>query len=188
MDSQWQAYQDYSVGRPAQFGNGLTSQSQQLSSKYSAQPQHAKPPVGYTYETFQTPSTATKPPSVSSNSRPVSMAASPIATPRNRDYGADTDTTMEDADPYNRAKYPTKSNHQSRPSSQYMPQDEATPSSAARRYSPMNVLSPSAPYNSSPSKSQASYAFPVRQSNSQWSPTRTSTYSSPPQAYQSLPS
>lgn len=183
MDPQWQAYQDFSVGRPAQFGNGLTSHPQQP--KYGGQPQHAKPPVGYTYESFQTPVAVTNPPSGGSNSKPVSMASSPVATPRSRDYVTDADTTMEDADPYNRAKYSTKSNHHSRPSSQYLPNEE---SSAARRYSPMNVLSPSMPYSSSPGKAQNSYAFPVRQGNSQWSPTRTSNYTSPPQAYQSPPS
>lgn len=182
MDPQWQAYQDFSVGRPAQFGNGLISHPQQP--KYGGQQQHAKPPVGYTYESFQTPVAVTNPPSGGSNSKPVSMASSPVATPRSRDYVTDADTTMEDADPYNRAKYSTKSNHHSRPSSQYLPNEE---SSAARRYSPMNVLSPSMPYSSSPGKAQNSYAFPVRQGNSQWSPTRTSNYTSPPQAYQSPP-
>lgn len=172
------------MSHPVQFGNGLTSHPQQLQSKYSGQPQHVQPPVGYTYEAFQTPSMATKPPSIGSNSKPVSMASSPVATPRSRDYVTETDTTMEDADPYNRAKYPTRSSHHSRASSQFLTNEE---SSAARRYSPMNILSPSGPYNSSPGKSQNSYGFPGAPNNSRWSPTRTSIYSSAPQAYQSPP-
>jgi dual specificity protein kinase YAK1 len=184
MDSQWQAYQDPLMGHPAQFNNGLTSNPQQLASKYGAQPQHSQPPVGYTYEPFQSPGTTAKPSSIGANSRTVSMASSPAATPRSRDYVTDADTTMEDADPYNRAKYSTRPTHHSRPSSQYFPSEE---SSAARRYSPMNVLSPSMSFNASPGKSHNSYAFPPGPNQPRRSPTRGSTYASPPQAFQSPP-
>ncbi|KKK12889.1 hypothetical protein P175DRAFT_0533268 [Aspergillus ochraceoroseus IBT 24754] len=184
MDSQWQAYKDPLMGRPAQFNHNGTPQ--QLPSNYGpGQPQQqqqqqppSQPPVGYTYETFQTPG-------VAANSKSASMASSPSATPRSRDYVTDADTTMEDADPYNRAKYPARPNHHARPSSQYFPNEE---SSAARRYSPMNVLSPAMPYNASPGKSGNSYAFPPNPHQSRRSPTRTTNYSSPPQAYQSPPS
>ncbi|RAK96996.1 putative protein kinase Yak1 [Aspergillus ibericus CBS 121593] len=185
MDSQWQPYQDPLMGHPAQFNNGLTSNPQQLASKYGAQPQHSQPPVGYSYEPFQAPGTTVKPPSIAPNSRTVSMASSPAATPRSRDYVTDADTTMEDADPYNRAKYSTRPTQHSRPSSQYFPNEE---SSAARRYSPMNVLSPSLSFNASPGKSHNSYAFPPGPNQPRRSPTRGSTYASPPQAFQSPPS
>ncbi|KAL2838421.1 kinase-like domain-containing protein [Aspergillus pseudodeflectus] len=189
MDHQWQAYKDPLAGRPAQFNNtGLTSNPnpQQMPSKYGTQPQPSQPPVGYTYETFQTPGITAKPPSAATTSKTVSLASSPTtATPQSRDYVTDADTTMEDADPYNRAKYPTRPNHHSRPSSQYFPSEG---SSAARRYSPMNVLSPTLPYNSSPGKSGNSYGFPPAPNQSRQSPTRTSTYSSPPQPFQSPPS
>ncbi|KAJ5096130.1 hypothetical protein NUU61_005486 [Penicillium alfredii] len=184
MDSGWQPYQDPLMGRPAQFNTGLASHPQQLASKYG-QPPQSQPPVGYTYETFQTP--APKAPSVGPNSKTISMASSPTATPRSRDYVTDADTTMEDADPYNRAKYPTRPNHHSRASSQFLAQTEE--SSAARRYSPMNALSPPMSYPTSPGTSQGSYGFsPAGQNPSQRSPARTSDYSSPPQGYQSPPS
>jgi dual specificity protein kinase YAK1 len=187
MDSQWQSYKDPLVGRPAPFtNNGLTSNPnpQQLPSNYGGQPQPSQPPAGYTYETFQTPGVAAKPSSVATNSKSASMASSPTATPHTRDYVTDADTAMEDADPYNRAKYPTRTNHQSRPSSQYFPTEG---SSAARRYSPMNVLSPTLPFNSSPGKSSNSYGFPPATHQSRQSPTRTANYSSPSQAHQSPP-
>ena len=173
------------MGRPAQFNPGLAAHPQQLASKYG-QPLQSQPPVGYTYETFQTPGTASKPPSTGPNSKPVSMASSPTATPRSRDYVTDADTTMEDADPYNRAKYPSRPNNQNRASSQFLTQAEE--SSAARRYSPMNVLSPPMSYPTSPGKAQASYGFsPSSQSQSQRSPTRTADFSSPPLGYSSPP-
>lgn len=184
MDSQWQPYQDPLMGRPAQFNNGLTSNPPQLGPKYGGQPQQSQPPVGYTYEAFQTPGIAAKPASTGMNSKSVSMASSPAATPRSRDYVTDADTTMEDADPYNRAKYSTRPSHHSRPSSQYFPSEE---SSAARRYSPMNVLSPSMPYNTSPGKPHNAYAFPPGPNQSRRSPTRVPNYSSPPQPFQSPP-
>ncbi|KAB8079614.1 kinase-like domain-containing protein [Aspergillus leporis] len=185
MDSQWQPYQDPLMGRPAQFNNGLTSNPPQLGPKYSSQPQQSQAPIGYTYEAFQTPGNAAKPPSTAMNSKSVSMVSSPAATPRSRDYVTDADTTMEDADPYNRAKYSTRPSQHSRPSSQYFPTEE---SSAARRYSPMNVLSPSMPYNTSPGKPHNSYAFPSGPNQARRSPTRAPNYSSPPQQFQSPPS
>ncbi|KAJ5731191.1 uncharacterized protein N7483_005699 [Penicillium malachiteum] len=184
MDSGWQPYQDPLMGRPAQMNTGLAAHPQQVASKYG-QPPQSQPPVGYTYETFQTPGTASKAPSTGPNSKPVSMASSPSATPRSRDYVTDADTTMEDADPYNRAKYSSRSNHHSRASSQFL--NQAEESSAARRYSPMNVLSPSGmSYPTSPGK-QGSY-FSPGQSQSRRSPGRTGDYSSPPQGYHSPPS
>lgn len=174
------------MGRPAQFSTGLASHPP-LGSKYG-QPPQSQPPVGYTYETFQTPGTSSKPPSAGPNSKSVSMASSPTATPRSRDYVTDADTAMEDADPYNRAKYPSRPNHHSRPSSQFLGQAEE--SSAARRYSPMNALSsPTSSYPNSPGKSQPAYGFPpTAHGQSRRSPARAPDYASPPQGYQSPPS
>lgn len=185
MDNQWQPYHDPLMGHPVQFNNGYPGHHpQQLAPKYGGQPPQSQPPRGYTYETFQSPGLAATAPSVGSNSKTVSMVSSPTATPRSRDYVTDADTTMEDADPYNRAKYPTRPNHHSRASAQFFPTEE---SSAARRYSPMNVLSPSMSYNTSPGKSQNPYAFPPGPNNPRRSPARALNYSSPPQAYQSPP-
>ncbi|KAJ5920574.1 hypothetical protein N7516_011432 [Penicillium verrucosum] len=184
MDPGWQPYQDPLMGHPAQFNTALASHPQQLASKYG-QPPQSQPPVGYTYETFQTPGTTSKAPSTGSNSKTVSMASSPTATPRTRDYVTDADTTMEDADPYNRAKYPSRPNH-NRASSQFL--NQAEESSAARRYSPGHVLSPPMSYPTSPGKSQGSYGFPsAPQSASRRSPAKPE-YASPPQGYQSPPS
>ncbi|KAJ5895273.1 hypothetical protein N7495_006964 [Penicillium taxi] len=182
MDPGWQPYQDPLIGRPAQY-TGLTSHPP---AKYS-QPQQSQPPVGYTYETFQTPNTNSKPPSTGPHSKPVSMASSPTGAPRNRDYIADIDTNMEDADPFNRAKYLARPNNANRPSSQFLSQAEE--SSAARRYSPKNVLSPPMSYPTSPGKSQGSYGFPSSASGQvRRSPVRTAEYSSPPQGFQTPPS
>lgn len=173
------------MGRPAQFNTGLASHPQQLPSKYG-QPPQSQAPVGYTYETLQTPGTPSRQHSATPNTKSIPMASSPSATPRNRDYVTDADTAMEDADPYNRTKYPTKPNQHPRPSSQFLAQMEE--SSAARRYSPMNALSPSMSYPTSPGKTQGSYGFPQGpQTHSRRSPTRAADYSSPPQAYQSPP-
>ncbi|KAJ6104398.1 hypothetical protein N7523_010718 [Penicillium sp. IBT 18751x] len=186
MDSGWQPYQDPLMGDPAQYDTGLASHPQQLGSKYG-QPPQSQPPVGFQYETFQTPGTNSKPSSAGPNSKPVSMASSPTATPRNRDYVTDADATMEDADPYNRAKYPSRPNHHNRASSQFLSQTEE--SSAARRYSPMNVLSPPMSFPTSPGKSQQSYGFPPSApGQARRSPARSADYASPPQGYQSPPS
>lgn len=183
MDSQWQPYQDPLMGgRPAQYNNGLTS----TPSKYVAQPASSQPPMGYQYEAFQTPAgMPTRAPSMNSGSKPMSIASSPTAPPRNRDFVSDADTMMDDSDPYNRAKYSVRTSHYARPSSQYFPTEEST---AARRYSPKNALSPSAPYNASPGKSHNAYALPPGPNNNlRRSPTKSSNYTSPPQAYQSPP-
>lgn len=171
------------MGQPAQFNSGLASHPQQLGTKYGQPPAQTQPPVGYTYETFQTPGTSSKPPSAHPSSKPVSMASSPTATPRTRDYVTDADTTMEDADPYNRAKYPSRPTHHNRASSQFL--NQAEESSAARRYSPMNVLSPPMSYPTSPGKPQGSFGSPSAPGQTRRSPARAADYSSPPQGYQS---
>ncbi|EPS30716.1 hypothetical protein PDE_05668 [Penicillium oxalicum 114-2] len=187
----WQPYQDPTMGQPpAQFNNGLASHPpQQLNTKYGQPPAQAQPPVGYTYENYQTPGTSSKPPSAHSahpGSKPASMASSPTATPRSREYVTDTDTTMEDADPYNRAKYLSRPTHHSRASSQFLSQAEE--SSAARRYSPMNVLSPPMSYPTSPGKPPGTYdSSPSASAQARRSPARAVNYTSPPQSYQSPP-
>lgn len=176
------------MGRPGQFHNTPGSFPSHMNTKFNGQqplPQ-AQAPAGYTYESYQTPITASKAAALSANSKPVSMTSSPAPTPQSRDYVTDADTPMEDADPYNRSKYPTRLTHQVRPSSQYVPNEEST---AARRYSPMNILSPTLPFSSSPTKTQHPYAGPPQgSSNSRQSPARTNAYTSPTQAYQSPPS
>lgn len=190
MDQQWQPYTDPSHGRPGQFNNGHATHSQPAPKYGGGQPQAQPPlPVGYTYESYQTPGAPGKASTSASNSKTVSMASTPSVS-GSRDYMADPDTFMEDADPYNRAKYPAKQGHHSRASSQYLANANEE-SSAARRYSPMNVISPSLPYtnNGSPNKTQSTYGFPPSgPTSSRQSPTRTNNYSSPSQqTYQSPP-
>lgn len=116
----------------------------------------------------------------------VSATTDSFAHPQqiNRQYQADVegDLPMEDADPFNKQKYeyPIRANHRSRPTSQYLPQEE---SSAARRYSPMN-LSPTTPYSSTPGNApQAHFAsYTPTLQPSRLSPTRPHVYSS--QSYQ----
>lgn len=94
----------------------------------------------------------------------------------NSDYNMDVQ--MQDADPYNRAKY-----QQAQSSRQpYLGSEE---SSASQRYSPMNtsVSSQQAPFTSPPTAQQANYSqMPVYQSRQ--SPSRPN-YSSGSQSYYS---
>ncbi len=138
--------------------------------------QLSQPQSGYGYEAYQTPSIP---------SQPQSMAASPIGTPHTRGYASgDGDVAMEDADPYNKMKYPARPSHHSRPSGQYLGQEE---SSAARRYSPMKAT-PSSPYTpQQPSQSPYGH-YPAQNSSARQSPTRSSHYSTPSQSNYSTPS
>ncbi|KAK2796274.1 dual specificity protein kinase yak1 [Onygenales sp. PD_10] len=180
MDPQWQVYTDATTGRPSQYNNGLGGQGHpsQIAQKYTAstgsggQAQQHQAPMGYTYESYQAPSAAPKPPSANSASKTVSMTSSP--TPLSREFVPDTDVTMEDADPYNRLKYPTRPTHHHRGSSQFLASEE---SSAARKYSPMNVVSPTLSYNHSPT------GAPSRQQQGPRLPGLQSTEMSPEQYY-----
>ncbi|KAF2761180.1 kinase-like protein [Pseudovirgaria hyperparasitica] len=126
--------------------------------------------------------------SSSINMRGSSMA---IASPNDTqglktEYSGDGDgdVAMEDADAYNRPKYPAKANHQQRYSQHFVQQEE---SAAARRYSPMN-LSPTSPYaGASPAGQQTYNSFTPQSQTARQSPTRTNPYMSPPQSYYSPP-
>ena len=171
MDQQWQAYSD-SRGRypqaasqqhPRQMNNGSIHQ--------------LTPHSGYSHETYQT---------LSVPSHPQSMAASPIGTPRARTYNGDGDVAMEDADPYNRLKYPSRPNHQHRASAPYLPDED---SSAARRYSPMKALSPLNHYPQTPQQLNPGTfgAYNPANTSARQSPTRSNAYSTPTQSYYPSP-
>jgi dual specificity protein kinase YAK1 len=93
------------------------------------------------------------------------------------------DVAMQDAgDPYSGIKYPMRPHQQhhstgGRGQTHALPQEQ---SSAAQRYSPMETLSPAAPYAASPQTAQSPY-------NSRQSPTRPGSYSSPNSYYGSRP-
>lgn len=173
MDQQWQPYSDMQGNRQARYSHSTPQQPQQ-----PQQQQQPQPPAGFSYEAYQTPS-------VPSNSQ--SMGASPAVTPQIREYTGDGDIAMEDADPYNRMKYPSRPSHPHRVSGQYLSQED---SAAARRYSPMKNLSPSSPYANSPQQTaHNAYGFYGGPNTSaRQSPTRLNAYSAQPQSYYASPS
>lgn len=171
MDQQWQVYSEngarVSHANPQQHHRDLNNGSS-----------HQQPPhSGYGYEAYHTPSVP---------SHPQSMAASPIGTPRARNYSGDGDVVMEDADPYNRHKYPSRPSHQHRASAPYLPQED---SSAARRYSPMKALSPSNQFPQTPQQhNQGTFgAYNSQNASARHSPTRSNAYSTPSQSYYPSP-
>ena len=171
MDQQWQAYSDsrgrYSHATPQQLAREMNNGS--------SQPQ--PPSSGYGYEAYQTPSVP---------SHTQSMATSPIGSPRTRTHSGDGDVAMEDADPYNRLKYPSRPSHQHRTSAPYLPHED---SSAARRYSPMKALSPSNHFPQTPQQqSQGTFgAYKSQNSSARQSPNRSNAYPTPAQSYYPSP-
>lgn len=165
MDQQWQSYSDIQGNRQTRYS-------------HSTPQQQAQPPAGFSYESYQTPSVP---------SQSQSMGASPAATPQVREYTGDGDIAMEDADPYNRMKYPSRPSHSHRASAQYLSQED---SAAARRYSPMKNLSPSSPYANSPQQSAHNVYGPYggQNTSARQSPTRSNAYSAQSQSYYASPS
>ena len=176
MDQQWKLYTDSANNRQVRYSHSTPQQQPRESNPGSAQ-QHTAT-SGFSYEAYQNPS-------ISSQSVSQSVAASPIGTPRARASSGDEDVAMDDADPYNRMKYPSRPNHQHRASGhQLLTQED---SAAARRYSPMKALSPSSHYATSPHLSSQPPYTPQSASARQ-SPTRSNPYSSPTQNYYITPS
>ena len=134
--------------------------------------QQYRPSGGYNYDASQAAGTPAS---------QQSATGSPALGSRNQDLMSDDgDVAMEDADPYNRLKYPTRPHHSHRPSNQYLSEESA----AARRYSPMNTFSPTSPYTTSPQQSNHSYnAYTPQSLSARQSPTRSNPYSSPSQPY-----
>ena len=175
MDQQF--YSEVAGNRQARFPTTQQQQQQQQPQPNGSTQQH-QPQPSYGYEAYQSPSAP---------SQPQSMAVSPIGTPHSRAYNSgDGDVAMEDADPYNRMKYPARPSHQHRPSGQHLGQED---SSAARRYSPMKAT-PSSPYASSSQQSaQSPYGqYPPQSTSARQSPTRSSHYSTPSQSSFTTPS
>lgn len=122
-------------------------------------------------------------PSIASRAASMAISSPPAAQSRAPEYNGDGDgdVPMEDADAYNKPKYPSRPSHHQRHSSHFIQQED---SAAARRYSPMN-LSPSSPYGATsqqPSQNTYSSYTPQTQTSRQ-SPTRNNPYMSPPQSY-----
>lgn len=144
-------------GNQHRYGSGMPAQAQAQHSRNSSQP--------FSYDPYQTPT-------IPSNSQARTTSSS--GTPQNQEYvTGDGDIAMEDADPYNKTKYPTRPNHSQRPSAQFTSQEE---SAAARRYSPMNTLPPSSPYS-------GAGVYSPQSSSARQSPTRSNPYTTPSQQY-----
>ena len=156
-------------------GSGMTPQHMRNysgSGLQQSQQQSHQPSNSYSYEALQTPTVGQLP--------PQPTISTPHSTQK-EEFGIDDgDVAMEDADPYNRMKYPSR--HSNRTSMQYLPQEE---SAAARRYSPMNTFSPTSPYTaSSPQQPTTAYNPYTPQSlSARQSPNRTNAFSTPSQQY-----
>ena len=176
MDPHWQSPFSNTMNHPTRPGGGSVQvPPQQLGRDTGGQAQQHHIPLGYDYEPYQSASAA---------SNGLSMASTPSAASHSNDYNGETDVPMEDADPYNRSKYPSRPAHQRGSSTQYLARQG---SSAAQRYSPMDLLSPSG-YASSPKSQSQNSSFQNQSSASRQSPTRQNYYPNSSQHYQDSPS
>lgn len=134
--------------------------------------------AAYGYDQYQ---------AMTSTANNMSVSSTPGSTPNAHNYNIEGDVPMEDADPYNRTKYPSRPAPHQRSSSQYIPHEG---SAAAQRYSPMNMVNAAGQFTSSPkpqSQSQTGYTYQGQTPRSRQSPTRQNHFGSP-QQYQDSPS
>ena len=112
------------------------------------------------------------------HSNNLSVQSTPAATPHSYERNGEVDVQMEDADPYNRAKYPSRPAHQHRLSTSFLTSEM---SSAAQRYSPMNATMGNT-YPTSPKvNSQGSMRYAAHSPSQQLQYSDTSqTYAEPP--------
>ena len=163
----------YNMNHAGQFGQGVTSGTLHPGREPSGQHLNA---AGFGYDQYQ---------AMSSAANNVSVSSLPAPTPHSHKYNSEGDVPMEDADPYNRTKYPSRPAHQHRTSSQYIAHEG---SAAAQRYSPMNMLSAGGQFAPSPksqSQSQTGYTFQSQTPRSRQSPTRQNHFGSPQQYHES---
>ncbi|KAK5169851.1 dual specificity protein kinase yak1 [Saxophila tyrrhenica] len=145
---------------------------------HSSQQYNQSAGASNSHSTYSTPALSNQTASLAISSPPSAGSRA-----RNMDYNGDLDgdMPMEDADPFNRQKYarpPQQSN--SRPTSQYLPAEDAT-SRAAARYSPMHT-SPTTSYVSSTPSNMGSNQFYTPQQSARQSPSRhNNPYASPTQ-------
>jgi dual specificity protein kinase YAK1 len=163
------------MNHPTRSGGGVQVAPLQVGRDAGGQTQQHHISPSYEYDSYQSASAA---------SNGLSMASTPSATSHSNEYNGETDVPMEDADPYNRSKYPSRPIHQRGSSSQYLTRQG---SSAAQRYSPMDLLSPSG-YASSPKSQSQNSSFQNQSSASRQSPTRQNYFPNSSQQYQDSPS
>ena len=176
MDQHWQSPFSNTMNHPTRSGAGGVQAAPLQAGRDTggqAQQHHISP--SYDYDSYQSASAA---------SNGLSMASTPSATSHSNEYNGETDVPMEDADPYNRSKYPSRPVHQRGSSTQYQTRQG---SSAAQRYSPMDLLSPSG-YASSPKSQSQNSTYQNHSSASRQSPTRQNYFPSVSQQYQESPS
>lgn len=168
MDETWHNLPPATGHRQPQGSSGPPHQQQREARNGSSHRPQAS--SGLAYEAYHAPPT-------SSYSQDTSMS-----TPRSRAYSSDQDVSMEDADPYNRTKYPSRSGHHRRPSAYLANED----SSAARRYSPMKALSPGGQYSNPQTPQNINFnSYNSPDISARQSPTRSNQYSTPSQTYSS---
>lgn len=123
---------------------------------------------GFSYEPYQR----------AAQTNLAAMNSNASISPQDYARNGETDVQMEDADPYNRSKYPSRPSHHHRLSQQLMQE-----STAAQRYSPMNISTSSASHLSSPNTQQTTFNFNVQTPTSRQSPMRPYSddrYNEPP--------
>ncbi|KAH8909944.1 kinase-like protein [Coniochaeta sp. PMI_546] len=171
---QWQSYSDPSGSSRRYNGTGQMSPREYNNGQSQSQSQHpsqsqsqTQPPAGFKYDQYQG--------GLIPQQQHSSHSASPVTAPQGRDGNGDV--AMQDAnDPYASMKYPMRPHHQhhlssgGRQSNLHSPQE---PSSAAQRYSPMDVMSPTSPYAP---KTQASSSQYTQNPIQRQSPSRSSDY------------
>jgi dual specificity protein kinase YAK1 len=156
MDSQWQSYPD-PAGAPRRNNGAVPHQQmprdyapphqQHQQHQQQQQPPAGPAPAGYKYDHYHGGAGA----AAAGGANP---AASPMAGTHMHDGNGDV--AMHDAhDAHAGIKYPMRPHHQSHPSggrtsNLHSPQE--APSAAAQRYSPMDTLAPTSPYNSKPNQ------------------------------------
>ena len=173
MDQQWSSYGDSPLAnRQARYAPQNIPAQQQSASRDLTLPITRQ-------DTFSTSSMSQRTPN---------SALSPPHGPQGQYNGdGDGDVRMEDVDAYSKPKQQaSRAAHSRNPSAQLLQQEE---SSAARRYSPMN-LSPSSPYGATPQQpgqGQYSSYTPQLPNNNRQSPVRSNSYMSSLQNYGSPP-
>lgn len=177
---QWTAYSEpQSAARQARYApHAMASPQQPQRESAMQQPQIKQDPYASPTQLSRTNSIANA----------MSVASPAASQTRGLDYNdGDGDIKMEDADPYKPKYAQGRVNHQHRSSQQFLQHEE---SSAARRYSPMN-LSPTSPYTAGtaqqPAPNYASFTPQQQPHSNRQSPTRNNPYISPPNSYYSPP-
>ena len=164
MDQQWQPYSDMGGKRQSRYSHSTPQQQlREFDDGGGIRQQQA----AFTHGSYQTPTI----PSYSQ-----SMMTSPAGTPHSKVYtgDGDRDIAMEDADPYNTMKYPSRPNHHRGGSTQYLSQEDSV---AARRYSPMKPFSSASYYPNSPQHSaHGSFSTHTQSVSARQSPTRQNSH------------